>query len=533
MVMRIITTLIILFSIITCALKADEHYVRPAGTCTNTELQFPYASWDDAATNIQWAVDAATFTETVWVTNGVYCVTSQVTITKNIILKSVSGWTNTLVYADYPNCTTRVFYVACTGEVVGFTISNGYNITSLGGGGAHVTTNAVIRNCYFVNNSSTNVTSWTAGSGGGVWVGGGSMSTVSNCLFVSNQVFCGAGGGIYLNDGYALGCTVLSNRASGSGSYYYLWNGGGIHQNGGLISNCHVAFNYCQGYGGGIRGTLRVVNSVISNNSVGNGGGGISEQSTSGYIKDCIIINNQAGGLEFHHGNNWVSNCTITGNSILGGVWVHMSQAGAYLSLDSCRISNNIATGYGGSGISINNGGPVLIRNCIIANNTNKSSGYSGGGIALINSSNHPTRLSGIINCTIANNWSTNEGGGIAYTAVGTNLIPVVNCIIAGNWSSSGNYHNVYNMGDNSNNYSNCCANAALPPGKGNITNDPIFISGDDWRLSENSPCINAGINQNWMTNAFDLGGDKRVRYVSVDIGAYEGIYEATIYTFR
>lgn len=76
-----------------------------------------------------------------------------------------------------------------------------------------------------------------------------------------------------------------------------------------------------------------------------------------------------------------------------------------------------------------------------------------------------------------------------------TNLIPVVNCIIAGNWSSSGNYHNVYNKGDSSNNYSNCCANAALPPSQGNITNDPIFIGGGDWRLSVNSPCINSGIN--------------------------------------
>jgi len=67
----------------------------------------------------------------------------------------------------------------------------------------------------------------------------------------------------------------------------------------------------------------------------------------------------------------------------------------------------------------------------------------------------------------------------------------------------------------------------------GCITNaDPQFVNKDtgNWRLKSTSPCINAGINQSWMTGAGDLDGRQRIRYGTVDIGAYETIYEGTIY---
>mgnify|MGYP003596150825 CR=1 FL=1 len=44
---------------------------------------------------------------------------------------------------------------------------------------------------------------------------------------------------------------------------------------------------------------------------------------------------------------------------------------------------------------------------------------------------------------------------------------------------------------------------------------------------------INAGMNQGWMTNAFDLDGRARIRYGTVDMGAYEKIHNATIYNFH
>jgi hypothetical protein len=61
----------------------------------------------------------------------------------------------------------------------------------------------------------------------------------------------------------------------------------------------------------------------------------------------------------------------------------------------------------------------------------------------------------------------------------------------------------------------------------GNITNDPSLVDAgaDNYRLQNNSPCINAGINQTWMTNAVDLEGKTRIRYGTVDMGCYEYPY--------
>ena len=51
-----------------------------------------------------------------------------------------------------------------------------------------------------------------------------------------------------------------------------------------------------------------------------------------------------------------------------------------------------------------------------------------------------------------------------------------------------------------------------------------------NYRLIANSPCINTGTNGNWMTNSYDRDGRTRIRYGTVDMGAYEKIYEGTIY---
>ena len=72
-------------------------------------------------------------------------------------------------------------------------------------------------------------------------------------------------------------------------------------------------------------------------------------------------------------------------------------------------------------------------------------------------------------------------------------------------------------------------------PSAGVTTNDPLFadrLTGN-YRLNTSSPCINTGTNQDWTTNAVDLDGRIRIRYITVDMGAYEYVYKGTIFMLR
>lgn len=480
-------------------IQADEHYVRPAGTCTNTELQFPYTSWDNAATNIQWAIDAAAFTETVWVTNGVYSVTTQVAITNNITLKSVNGWSNTLVYADWPSYTTRVFYVVNTGVLDGFTISNGHwwGNATLGGGGAFIASSSTVQNCYFTYNACSNTAD--VGGGGGAYT---ATAKVHNCYFVSNIIFKGLGGGgvfcqgTLITNSYFIMNHAANASAYGGGMYLQyarctnrLWNcfiisntvvgyAGGIYaeNGGGTILNCTIACNRAgnSGGGGGIAWLVDMTDCVISNNYAGTGAGGIYANNSQTF-KNCRILNNQSGGAGAGMGVSYgaLTNCVIAGNSGAGGGGVSDNAVG-FNTFYSCRIYNNLnTTGVGGGGMMLK-GKNSSIRNCLISNNTNLN-GY-GGGVYISGSGTV------VESCTVAGNYSTNDGGGL-YLA-GTNKY-VVNTIIHVNSSLSNNNPDIYNtISENLDSFSNNCSSAALPVEQGNITTDPKFIGVDNWQLS-------------------------------------------------
>ncbi len=75
-------------------------------------------------------------------------------------------------------------------------------------------------------------------------------------------------------------------------------------------------------------------------------------------------------------------------------------------------------------------------------------------------------------------------------------------------------------------------------PGKGgNISADPRFVdsSAGDYSLRADSPCIDAGVNEDWMWGTLDLGGNPRIFPGEcswrADIGAYE--YIPPVYEFK
>jgi len=79
-----------------------------------------------------------------------------------------------------------------------------------------------------------------------------------------------------------------------------------------------------------------------------------------------------------------------------------------------------------------------------------------------------------------------------------------------------------------------------LPPanlGGGNFSDDPMFVDHtlNDWHLKPGSPCINTGIQQDWMVSGLDLDGQPRLDWLRgiVDIGCYEYVPSGSIITIR
>jgi len=415
--------------------RADTHYVSLSGTNDS-----PYTNgWASAATNIQWAVDAAVNAgDKILVSNDTYMLTNQISITNSVTLQSVNGYTSTVINGNWPAYTTRVVYVNNTGAVIsGFTITNGYS-TNQNGCGIYVQMGNLVTNCLITGNTITNQTNAVSLYGSG-------------CNFANGKRISH--------------CIITGNRALGNQSYMALVVGLGI------ASNCVISGN-----DGGISGA---------------GQGALALGDTSGR---CTGIN-----------------CTVSYNKGLG---VSISPGGY---LYSSTVNNNTNNGVG-----INGQGTV--RNCLITRN--------GGYGILIGSPFYYSGNDRIENCTIAHNVST--GVYFIYDPHYTNYVD--NSIIY--YNGPGGTNNWGFVGTNIT-YTNCCIYPiptnvpGQPEGTGNITNEPLFqdTNSGNYHLSQSSPCINRGTNQSWMTNAVDLDGRMRIRYGRVDMGAYERIYEGSIYT--
>lgn len=145
------------------------HYVNPS----NSTPASPFTTRETAATNIQMAVNVATDTSTVLVTNGTYMLSSQITVAKSITIRSVNGPDVTIVDG---NNTAGCFHLGHYSNVLsGFTITRGF--TTLPGGAVNCNGSQapVIENCIIVGNVAAN--------GGGIFYG-----SIKNCSIISNGI---------------------------------------------------------------------------------------------------------------------------------------------------------------------------------------------------------------------------------------------------------------------------------------------------------------------------------------------------------
>ena len=245
-------------------------------------------------------------------------------------------------------------------------------------------------------------------------------------------------------------------------------------------------------------------------------------------VTNCILYNNysQASGGAIGVGEGAqgsVYNCSMYSNSSAYGGAIRYSYCAAS-EIYNCSFWENINyQSYGGGAVGCS-ATPLKIKNCLFYKNKITASDGKGGGFGYWAGAGYSCDLQ---NCTFVGNTATNGGGGISiWSGLGANF-SARNLIIYDNYSFS-DYQNIY-LEDNSytNSFTNCCiatANYVFPVAQGNITNAPLLVDTnvDNYRLSANSPCINTGMNQDWMTNAVDLAGYLRLRFGRVDIGAYE-----------
>ena len=229
-------------------------------------------------------------------------------------------------------------------------------------------------------------------------------------------------------------------------------------------------------------------------------------ESVNGHIATLIEGNGPIGDAAMR-GVYLGTNSTLVGFTVRGGatradgdVLLDQSGGGVWCGpgalVSNCAVAFNAAQAFGG-GVY----GGRLVNTLVAAN----GAGQAGGGSA----------RGEIAFCTVAYNGATDGGG--AFETTGTASIVYYN-------AASGSGSNVLGGA-----WDFCCI-FPDPGGPGHVTNEPAFLSHDNYRLALGSPCIDAlPIATPAPGNDLDsvprpLDGDANGE-AKADIGAFEYVY--------
>ncbi len=519
-------------------------------------------SWDDAFTDLQSALDAASALEAVdriWIAAGTYRPSALLSIPglptdpndpRTVTFQLINGVAiyggfagtedpNTFNLADRDLAGNQTVlsgdlngddrtdgngensyhvvvgvYLDSTTVLDGVTItagnandSAGNSMDLAGGGMLNLYASPTLTNCVFSGNSAD------AGGGmGNVW---DSSPTLTNCIFSGNSASgaYGIGGGMgnaYSSDPAVVNCTFSGNTAFSGGGLY------SMEISSPMLTNCTFSGNSATDGGAicSVMSSATVTACTISGNTASHYGGGMYCSGVGSLtITNCAINANTAtvngGGIWCLESTLALNNSTIAGNGAIG---TSLSSGGGIQfwnsnsALVDCTIVANRA--YQSGGIECSAGSNLKLDNCAISANTASS---VGGGI--FSSSSSAT----LTNCTISGNiisGNPSAGDGIVVWGGNTRL---TNCIVWGNKNSEF----AVMSGDLIVTYSDIGGGW---PGTGNIDADPLFVRDPDpgpdgnWdgvdddygdlRLACGSPCLDAGDNGAVPADTLDLDGD-------------------------
>ncbi len=321
----------------------------------------------------------------------------------------------------------------------------------------------------------------------GVAVNGGGINMERCGATLSNLIICDntasrRGGGIYCNlaEPRIERVNVIRNHS--------MYEGGGIwtHLFFGVINDLLLSENAADTAGGGFWGSVnRLENAIISKNS-------------------SIF----GGGMYIPGSWNIINNVVITNNESVRGAGIYLWSGRNYLS--NTRVVNNVAL-YNGGGLYCNHSTLIADNSAIIQNEA------SVGGAIFLDFC-YPS-CAQITNLTIADNLAHSDGGGIVcYSRSEAHL---VNSIL---WNNQPDEAVLLESHSNLLEFDHCDIEdgeerieindaGEVIWREGNIDADPLFIDPDsyDYHLSEDSPCIDAGVYV-----GYEYVGE------APDIGAYE-----------
>jgi len=191
--------------------------------------------------------------------------------------------------------------------------------------------------------------------GGGISFYGSDNPSIINCTIRGNSTNKrGDGGGIYIH-GYGYECQPVISHCSIIGNTSCLGGGLYIYYSSPVISHCTIANNhadsngglYLEGMGRSDRYIIRVEHCRISGNSA-NTTGGLSARLCTLHMYNCVVSGNSCGfsggGLSL---NTWtvaeIDQCTIVGNNVVEDPpGKNHRGGGLYLQMCDVKITNSI-----------------------------------------------------------------------------------------------------------------------------------------------------------------------------------------------